>query len=211
MFVFIIIGCAIAYLLGSIPTAVWYGRFHHGIDIRNYGSGNAGATNTFRVLGKRAGAIVMAVDMLKGWLATSMAFGFNHFGLISDHNTIYCQLVFGMIAVLGHVFPVFAEFKGGKGIATLMGMVLSIHIYAALICLGVFLLVFLTSHYVSLGSMIASLAYPVIMLIPAFSPDEPIVLVFGFVIFVLVVLTHRKNVRRLLNGEENKIYLKRRS
>lgn len=211
MLVYILLGCAFAYLIGSIPTAVWYGKTYYNIDIRNHGSGNAGATNTFRVLGKKAGSIVMAVDMFKGWLATSLALLFNYLGLISETNTIYCQLIFGMIAVIGHVLPIFAEFKGGKGIATLMGMVLSIHIYAALICLGVFLLVFLTSHYVSLGSMIASLAYPVIMLIPAFSPDEPVVLVFGFVIFVLVVLTHRKNVRRLINGEENKIYLKRRS
>lgn len=210
MLIYILIGCVIAYLLGSVPTAVWYGKTYHDIDIRKHGSGNAGATNTFRVLGKKAGAVVMAVDMLKGWLATSMALVFNHYGLISEGNTVYCQLVFGMIAVIGHILPVFAQFKGGKGIATLMGMVLSIHIYAALICLGVFLLVFLTSHYVSLGSMIASLAYPVIMLIPAFSPDEPIVLVFGFVIFVLVVLTHRKNVKRLLNGEESKVYLKKR-
>jgi glycerol-3-phosphate acyltransferase PlsY len=193
--------------MGSIPTAVWYGKFYHNIDIRNYGSGNAGATNTFRILGKKAGVIVMVVDVLKGWVATSMALILNYFKVIPENLTIYFQFIFGIMAVTGHIFPVFAQFKGGKGIATLLGMVLSIHIYAALICLGVFILVFLTSHYVSLGSMVASLAYPVIMLIPTFSPEEPIVYVFGITIFILVFITHRKNFKRLLKGEENKTYL----
>ncbi len=202
------VGVIVSYLIGSIPSAVWYGKAFYGVDVRNYGSGNAGATNTFRVLGKKAGSIVMAVDVLKGWVATSMAYILEYSKLLQLEHIIYYQLIFGVFAVVGHIFPVYAGFRGGKGVATLLGMVLSIHIYAALICLAVFLVVFLASKYVSLGSMMASLAYPIIMLIPAFSPDEPIVIVFGFLIFALVVLTHRKNVRRLINGEESKLQLK---
>lgn len=209
MFIWLlIVGIIASYLIGSVPTAVWYGKAFFGIDVRDYGSGNAGATNTFRVLGKRAGAIVMLVDVFKGWLATSIAYILHYSKLMELDHVIYYQLVFGIFAVVGHIFPLYAGFRGGKGVATLLGMVLSIHIYAALICLGVFIIVFLLSKYVSLGSMMASLAYPIIMLIPAFSPDEPIVIVFGFLIFALVVLTHRKNVRRLINGEENKLQLK---
>lgn len=202
------VGIIISYLIGSVPSAVWYGKAFYGIDVRDYGSGNAGATNTFRVLGKKAGSIVMAVDVIKGWIATSMAYILEYSKLLQLEHIIYYQLVFGVFAVIGHIFPIYAGFRGGKGVATLLGMVLSIHVYAALICLAVFLIVFLASKYVSLGSMIASLAYPIIMLIPAFSPDEPIVIVFGFLIFALVVLTHRKNVRRLINGEESKLQLK---
>jgi glycerol-3-phosphate acyltransferase PlsY len=199
-----------AYLIGSMPTAVWLGEAYFGVDVRNYGSGNAGATNTFRVLGKRAGLIVMVIDLLKGWVATSLAVVLVVFDIIPYDQIILYKLLLGITAIIGHIFPVFAQFKGGKGVATLLGMILSIHIEAALICIAIFLLVFLTSRYVSLGSMIAALAFPVLLLLPKFNPHEPVVVIFAFALFAIVVLTHQKNIKRLIKGEESKLYLKKR-
>ena len=207
--IYIILGAIGAYLIGSFPTAVWYGKLFFGLDVREHGSGNAGATNTFRVLGKKPGIVVMLVDVLKGWAATqSVVILFNN-GLIEQDHIIIFKLVFGILAVVGHIFPIYAQFKGGKGIATGLGMILSINIETALICMLVFFIVFLLSRYVSLGSMIAALAFPVILLmVPKFHQDGPIEIVFGFAIFAIVVLTHQKNIKRLLNGEESKIFLR---
>ena len=203
----IISGMLLAYLLGSFPTAVWIGKAQYGIDVRDYGSGNAGATNTFRVLGKKAGIVVMAVDVFKGFTATAIAAFLTYFELVNltENQFVFCQILFGFAAVLGHIFPIYAGFRGGKGIATLLGMILAVSPEAALGCVAIFLIVFLTSKYVSLGSMVASLAFPIILLVPRFNLDAPPVLIaFGFVIFSLVVLTHRKNINRLIAGEENK-------
>jgi len=202
-----LVGALLAYLLGSLPSAVWYGKAFFGIDVREHGSGNAGATNTFRVLGSKAGIVVMLLDVLKGWTATSMAYILVYLGYVPLEYVMAFQLTYGIIAVLGHIFPVYVGFKGGKGVATLLGMVLSIHTQAALICMIIFLVVFLLSHYVSLGSMIAALSFPLIMLIPRFSPDEPLTIIFGFIIFAIVVLTHQKNIVRLINGQESKIHI----
>jgi glycerol-3-phosphate acyltransferase PlsY len=199
-----ILGIVIAYLIGSIPTAVWYGKIFFGIDVREYGSGNSGATNSFRVMGKKAGIIVMLIDVLKGFLSTQSAVWFFLLGYISSNDMIIYQSAFGIAAVLGHIFPVYAKFKGGKGIATLLGMVLSIHIEAAIVCMLVFLIVLLISKYVSLGSMLAALAFPLVLLMPRFYPEQPFLIAFGFVIFFVVVITHQKNIIRLINGEENK-------
>lgn len=201
----LIAGVVGAYLIGSIPTAVWYGKAFFGIDVREYGSGNAGATNSFRVLGKKAGIIVMLVDVMKGWFAAQSAILLANAGALqNDEVVILYQSAFGIAAVLGHIFPVYAKFQGGKGIATLLGMVLSIHIEAALVCMLVFFIVLIISRYVSLGSMLASLAFPLVLLMPRFYPDEPFLIAFGFVIFFIVVITHQKNIIRLINGEENK-------
>lgn len=206
---YIILGAIIAYLIGSIPTAVWYGRMFFGLDVRKYGSGNSGATNTFRVLGRKAGVVVMLVDILKGWLATHGTVILAQQGFISYENLIVYKLIFGLIAVVGHIFPIYVGFRGGKGVATLLGMVLSIHIEAALICMVVFFAVFLASKYVSLGSMIAALAFPIVLLlVPSFHQDGPIVILFGFAIFSMVVLTHQKNIKRLIHGEENKVMIR---
>ncbi|HEX8549845.1 MAG TPA: glycerol-3-phosphate 1-O-acyltransferase PlsY [Cytophagaceae bacterium] len=207
--IYIILGAIGAYLIGSFPTAVWYGKLFFGLDVREHGSGNAGATNTFRVLGKKPGIIVMLVDVLKGWLATQSVVMLFNYGLIEHDHIIVFKLLFGILAVVGHIFPIYAQFKGGKGIATGLGMILSINIEVALICMLVFFVVFLLSKYVSLGSMIAALAFPVILLlVPKFHQDGLIEVVFGFAIFAIVVLTHQKNIKRLLNGEESKIFLK---
>lgn len=206
---FFFIGCAVllAYLLGSIPTAVLYGRRVHEIDIRQYGSGNAGATNTFRVLGKRAGTIVLMIDILKGALAASLAHLLFRLGAIPADRLIEFQLLLGIVAILGHVFPVFTRFKGGKGVATLLGMMLAIHPVVALLCVVIFLIILIVTKYVSLGSLLATLSFPVLLLLRPFRTGEPLLVAFGFVMFTLLAITHQKNIRRLLNGNENRTYL----
>lgn len=193
----------LAYLMGSIPTAVWIGRTFYGIDIREYGSGNAGATNTLRVLGRKAGIPVLLVDMLKGFAATNLAyiFSINNPGTIPFINF---QLSLGIIAVMGHIFPVFAGFRGGKGIATMFGMILAIQTYAAIYCVLVFIVVLLITKYVSLGSIMASFAYPVFIMMVFKEPFRSVVL-FGMCVCALVLITHQKNIERLLKGEESKI------
>jgi glycerol-3-phosphate acyltransferase PlsY len=207
----VLIICAttvVAYLLGSIPSAVWYGQAFFGLDIRNYGSGNAGATNTFRVLGKRAGTVVMLLDVLKGYTAAILSTLLWYADVITVNEILTFKIVFGLVAVIGHLYPVFANFKGGKGVATLLGMMLATHPEMAAVCIGIFLLVVIASQYVSLGSILAALAFPVLLLLQIFGQKEnPLLIVFGFVIFLLVVFTHQKNIGRLLRGEESRTIL----
>lgn len=190
-----------AYLLGSIPSAVWIGKFFYKIDVREYGSGNAGATNTFRVLGKKAGIPVLLIDTLKGFAAVSLAYlskyepGSNQF--------INLQLVLGIASLVGHIFPIFASFRGGKGIATLLGIILAVHTSAALISIGIFIVVLLISSYVSLGSMIAAVAFPVIVIV-VFQTKVPSLIIFSILIAIMVLITHQKNIERLLRREESK-------
>ncbi|GAB4049018.1 glycerol-3-phosphate 1-O-acyltransferase PlsY [Spirosoma litoris] len=207
----VLIICAttiVAYLLGSIPSAVWYGQAFFGLDIRNYGSGNAGATNTFRVLGKRAGTIVMLLDVLKGYTAAILSTILWYADVITVNEILTFKIVFGLVAVIGHLYPVFANFKGGKGVATLLGMMLATHPEMAAVCIGIFLLVVIASQYVSLGSILAALAFPVLLLLQIFGQKEnPLLIVFGFIVFLLVVFTHQKNIGRLLRGEESRTIL----
>lgn len=205
---FICLTTGLAYLIGSIPTAVWYSQGYFGVDIRQHGSGNAGATNTFRVLGKRAGTIVMLVDVLKGYTAAILATLLWRADVITPNEVLTFKIVFGLVAVIGHLYPVFADFKGGKGVASLLGMVLAIHPEMAAVCIGIFLLVVIASQYVSLGSIMAALAFPVLLLLRIFGEKEPpLLIVFGFVIFLMVVFTHQKNIGRLLRGKENRTVL----
>lgn len=201
----LIITIIAAYLLGSIPSSVWYGIGYFGIDVRKHGSGNAGATNTFRVLGKRAGTIVMLIDVLKGWTATCLASMLFYMNEIGETELLMYKIIFGIIAIIGHIFPVFVNFKGGKGIATLLGMVLAIHPELALLCITIFILTLLASHYVSLSSILATLAFPVLSWIGVFGHPEPLLIVFGFTMFILVVFTHQKNIIRLMNGNESRV------
>ncbi|KAA6441422.1 glycerol-3-phosphate 1-O-acyltransferase PlsY [Dyadobacter flavalbus] len=194
-----------AYLLGSIPSSVWYGIGYFGIDVRKHGSGNAGATNTFRILGKRAGTVVMLIDVLKGWTATCLASMLFYINEIGETELLMYKIIFGIIAIIGHIFPVFVNFKGGKGIATLLGMVLAIHPELALLCITIFILTLLTSQYVSLSSILATLAFPVLSWIGVFGHPEPLLVVFGFTMFILVVFTHQKNIIRLMNGNESRV------
>ncbi len=196
-----------AYLLGSIPSSVWYGIGYLGKDVREFGSRNAGATNTFRVLGKRAGTVVMLIDILKGWTATMLAPLMYFMGWIPVEHILTFKFVFGVIAIVGHIFPVYVKFKGGKGVATLLGMVLAIHPELALLCISIFLLTLIASQYVSLSSILATLAFPVLLLLGVFGKPEISLVVFGFAMFLLVVFTHQKNIIRLFNGNESRTNL----
>ncbi|MDF2476054.1 MAG: acyl-phosphate glycerol 3-phosphate acyltransferase [Sphingobacterium sp.] len=204
--IYLVIAVLLAYLFGSIPTAVWLGQAFYGVDVREYGSGNAGATNTFRVLGPRAGSIVMFVDIFKGWTATNLAYLIELGQNTSDVQFVNFQLAFGVIAVIGHLFPVFAGFRGGKGVATLFGMILAIHTPAALLCVSVFIVILLTTHYVSLSSLAAGFTFP-FSLAFIFKTTIPSVLLYGIAICTLLLITHQKNIERLLKGHESKIYL----
>lgn len=198
----------LAYLFGSIPTAVWLGQGLYGIDIREYGSGNAGATNTFRVLGKNAGITVMVIDIFKGWTATNLAafIGLSVTGPQDSAQFVNYQLALGICAVMGHLFPVFAGFRGGKGIATLFGMILAVHFEAAMVCVLVFLIVLLISKYVSLSSISAGFAFPFSIVFIFHSPIRSILL-YGMCICILILVTHQKNIERLLRGSESKVNL----
>jgi glycerol-3-phosphate acyltransferase PlsY len=201
----LIVTIVAAYLLGSIPSSVWYGIGYFGIDVRKHGSGNAGATNTFRVLGKRAGTVVMLIDVLKGWTATCLASMLFYMNTIGETELLMYKIIFGIIAIIGHIFPVFVNFKGGKGIATLLGMVLAIHPELASVCITIFILTLVASQYVSLSSILSTLAFPVLSWVGVFGHPEPLLIVFGFTMFVLVVFTHQKNIVRLWNGNENRV------
>ncbi len=199
----------IAYLIGSIPTAVWIGRYFYNIDVRDYGSGNSGATNTFRVLGKKAGLPVLLIDMLKGFSAVNLTLIYNTIDL-SINQVMGLHVLFGGAVLLGHIFPVFAGFRGGKGIATLFGVVLAVHPLSAAFALAVFAVVFLLSRYVSLGSMLAALSFPVSVLF-IFPSHASALWLFSFLTPVVVLITHQKNIERLINREENKTQLKRKT
>ncbi|MES1221450.1 MAG: glycerol-3-phosphate 1-O-acyltransferase PlsY, partial [Bacteroidota bacterium] len=173
------------------------------IDIREYGSGNAGATNTFRVLGPKWGSFVMLVDMIKGVLAVKLAFLISYY-VPFDTQFINLQIGLGLSAVVGHIFPIWADFRGGKGIATLFGMVLGIQPNVAICCVGVFLLVLYLTRFVSLSSILASIAFPVFILV-IFNEQEVLYRVFAIAVALLVLLTHQKNITRLLKGNENKV------
>ena len=198
----------LAYLYGSIPTAVWIGQAFYGIDVREYGSGNAGATNTFRVLGKKAGIAVMVLDILKGYTATNLAYliGLSVTGPQDSVQFVNYQLALGVTAVMGHLFPVFAGFRGGKGIATLFGMILAVHTGAALICVLTFVVVLLISKYVSLSSILSGFSFPLSVIFIFQSPIRSVVL-YGMCICVLILVTHQKNIERLLKGKESKVNL----
>jgi len=192
----------VAYLIGSIPTAVWVSKAFFNIDIRDYGSGNSGATNTYRVLGPKWGTFVMIVDMIKAILAVKLAF-FLPYALENEVYLINLQLGLGLSAVLGHIFPIWADFRGGKGVASLFGMVLGIQPNVALCCVGVFILVLYLTRWVSLSSILASIAFPVFILV-IFNEPEKLYRVFAITVAMLVLLTHQKNITRLLKGVENK-------
>jgi len=193
----------VAYLIGSIPTSVWVSRYFFGIDIRDYGSGNAGATNSFRVMGPKLGTLVMLVDMLKGLAAVKLAF-LLPFYVEHDMARTGLQIGLGLAAVLGHIFPIWADFRGGKGIATLFGLVLGISPWTALCCVGIFLFVLYLTRFVSLSSILASIAFPVFILV-IFNVENHAYRVFAIAVALLVILTHQKNISRLLRGSESKV------
>ena len=207
MVVYIILETLAAYLLGSIPTAVWVGRMLYGIDIRQHGSGNAGATNVIRVLGYKAGIPVLLVDVFKGWLAVELAVWLPIHGQSSEMLTYIC-IGMALAAVLGHVFPVYAGFKGGKGVGTVAGAGLALFPLAILLVLAVFIMVLVTTHFVSLSSIIASLAFPLVVWF-VLGVRHPGLVGLSLLIAVFIPVTHSKNIKRLLSGEERKFDFRR--
>jgi len=193
----------VAYLIGSIPTSVWVSKHFFGIDIREYGSGNAGATNTFRILGSKWGSFVMLVDVIKGVVATSLYLLLPHYLTNELHQTNF-MLGLGLAAVLGHIFPIWANFKGGKGVATLLGMAVAIQPIVAACCIAVFLTVLFLTRFVSLSSVLAGIAFMVFILF-VFNEQPTFYRIFAVMVALMVVLTHQKNIGRILNGTESKV------
>ncbi len=205
----------LSYLVGSIPNSILISRAVGGIDIRNHGSGNAGGTNVMRVLGWKYGLLVIALDTLKGAIAVILVARL-HFGPLPFENAspfddfTLVQIIAGISAVIGHIWTIFAGFKGGKGIATALGMLLMLITVDMLIAVGIFTIVVLISRYVSLGSIIAAISVPSTLFIREnlFHVDIPgYNTLFPFIIAIaaLVIFTHRKNLVRLVNGSENKL------
>ncbi len=184
----------VSYLLGSIPSGLIVGKAFYGIDIREHGSGNLGGTNTFRTLGKKAGIIVTAADILKGTLASSLPVMFGVEGQIDP-------LIAGMIAVVGHMYPVFAKFKGGKAVATSGGVLLACAPVMFLVMVVVFLLSLYITKFVSLSSIIAS----IVAVIYAVIAKEPLLIIVVSLLSLFVIYRHRANIKRIINKTEPKI------
>jgi glycerol-3-phosphate acyltransferase PlsY len=195
----------LAYLIGSIPTSIWVSKAVFGIDIREFGSGNPGATNTFRVLGSKWGAFVMTMDISKGLIATSLYILIPYY-LNNELARTNFMIVLGLASVLGHIFPIWADFKGGKGVATILGMALAIQPIVALICIMVFLITLFATRFVSLSSMLAGVVFMVLILF-IFNEKETSYRIFAIIVALMVVVTHQKNIGRLLKGIENKVPL----
>lgn len=205
----------LSYLVGSIPTSIIVARSRRGIDIRQHGSGNAGGTNVFRVLGWKAGIFVIAADMAKGLVATMLISRLMYGPIPFENKTPFddftvVQIIAGCAAILGHIWTLFAGFKGGKGIATAGGMLLGIAPVEVAVSLGVFFIVLLISHYVSLGSLSAAVSFPLTMFLRenVFMVDingYNTLIHFSIAISLLIFFTHRTNIKRLLAGTENRI------
>ncbi|MGB4293170.1 MAG: glycerol-3-phosphate 1-O-acyltransferase PlsY [Bacteroidales bacterium] len=199
---YILLVIAGGYLLGSIPTAVLASKLFHGIDIREHGSGNAGATNVIRVLGWKTGIPVLIVDVAKGWLAASLPFFFS----LADKGSstlVNLQILTGVASIVGHIYPVFAGFRGGKGVGCTVGTLLALNPLLTLVCIGVFLAMLFITGYVSVSSMSFGIAFPV-LLFTVFDTPSTVFKIFSILIAVTLILTHRSNIRRLLKGEESK-------
>jgi len=204
--IMVIVAVCLAYLLGSLPWSVWLGKAFKGVDLREHGSGNAGATNAFRVLGKPIGVIVLILDMLKGYAAVSLVYLQNE---IEPHTELWMifRIGLGLVAILGHIFPVFAGFRGGKGVATMTGIGLAVQAFSTLAAMGVYLLVFLGFRISALGSLMAAISYP-IWVIWVFKTEFLSLKIFSVFVVILVLITHRSNIKRLVQGEEKSLFRK---
>ena len=204
----------LSYVLGSFPTAIITGKILKSIDIRDFGSGNAGATNVFRVLGWKASISVLIIDIFKGFLPV-----FWLVNLIPDANLnleirLYYQILIGLAAIAGHIWSIFAKFRGGKGVGTAAGVFLGLQPYPVLICLIVFIAIIIKTRYVSLGSITAALLLSIILIVQKFILDVevPIVMILlALLLSILIIITHRENIHRLVHGQENKISFSRKS
>lgn len=210
----LIIVIILSYLVGSFPTALVIGKLFKSTDIRNFGSKNLGSTNAFRVLGWKIGLLVQVIDIIKGAIATLLISKLFYGALPFENRTPFeditvVQIIAGISAIIGHVWTVFAGFKGGKGINTAAGMLLSLAPVDAGISIGVFVLVLIFSGYVSLGSIAAAFAFPSTMFIRENIFDVQIdgyhtLIYFSIAVCVFLIYNHRANIRRLMYGEENR-------
>lgn len=207
------LGLLAAYFLGSIPSAVWIGKSFYGVDVREKGSKNAGTTNTIRVLGLLPGLFVLGIDVFKGWLAVYLAKFFGSSLAEMNHDYIvYYQLVIGIFAVIGHALPIFARFKGGKGVATMLGVVIGLFDKIIPLVLAVFVIVFILTHYISVSSMSAAISFPVFYStcsIWLHYNINTVQLCFSVVVALFILWTHRKNIKRLIHHEEPKFKFKK--
>lgn len=203
----------IAYVLGSIPSAVWIGKKYYGVDIREHGSRNAGTTNMLRVLGRRAAVPVFVLDFFKGFVAVAIISLMRYDADMTSAWLINLKILGVFAVVLGHIFPVFANFRGGKGVATLVGAITGIYPQIVLLCFAVWVLVFMVSHYVSLASMTAGCCFPLLVIIYSstewsrYDDVSLTFIIFSFVVAALLIWSHRKNIERLKTGTESKIYI----
>jgi glycerol-3-phosphate acyltransferase PlsY len=203
----IIIAIILAYLIGSLPTSVWIGRIFYNVDVRTQGSKNAGATNTIRVLGYKAGIPVLIFDIFKGWLAVFIAhFFYTETGKFPD--LIDLKIILAVAAVIGHVLPIYVGFKGGKGIATLLGIGIALYPIPALITVGIFVVVLMLSGYVSLSSITAALCFPFVYIFILGNYEFLSLIILSIAVAIFVPVTHRKNIGRLIRGEESKFSIK---
>lgn len=205
----------LSYLVGSIPSSIWVGKIVKGVDIRNHGSGNAGATNTFRLLGWKPGVAVLLIDFFKGfassfWISTlaySIASGpvvLFSFWEVDAFLKITC----GVVAVIGHMFPIYANFDGGKGMAAAAGMLCGIEPVSVGLTAIVFLVVMGASRYVSLASLVSAFIYPLILVVLRYGYGWSIdgsILIFAGMVGLGIIIKHKGNIRRLLQGEENRV------
>lgn len=198
----IILAFILAYLLGSIPTSVWVGKWFFDLDIRTQGSGNAGATNTIRVFGLKAGIPVLLFDVFKAWFAVHLSVWFFNPAYSPNQEVIY-WIILGGLAVLGHVFPVFAGFKGGKGVASLVGVVMALYPAAFFVILVFFILVMVFTQTVSLASMGGAFIFPFVVIF-VFGETRLPLIILAIAIALFVPYTHRENIKRLINGTEKK-------
>ena len=196
----------LSYLTGSIPTSIIVSRVAKNIDIREHGSGNAGATNVYRILGWKYALIVLSLDIFKAWLPTAI-YATKIFLSISIPDIGFIQILCGFSAVLGHTYPIFAGFKGGKGVGSLIGVLLALFPFAFPLCLIVAIFVVVTTGYVSLGSIFAAISLPIIILIlpglGIITPNLSLV-IFSLLVPWFVIFTHRSNISRIRNGTENR-------
>lgn len=210
----LITAIVVSYFLGAIPTSIWVGKALQGVDVRNYGSGNAGATNTFRILGWKAGTLVLTIDLIKGFTAAYFV-GLLSYNIAGEPDVLFgaealtlYMLICGAVAVLAHMYPVYAGFRGGKGVITAVGMLLAIEPVSVALTLVIFLIILFTTRYVSLGSVVGAISYPLFLLLLRNQFGFEIantLLVISSVIALIIVYKHRSNIQRLINGNENRI------
>ncbi len=217
-YVMLAIGGILAYLIGSIPSAVWIGKSFYGVDVREKGSKNSGATNTIRVLGLLPGLFVLGIDAFKGWFAVYIGNFFGRFyteiwGMVSGAEYLtYFKLVLGIIAVIGHALPIYVGFKGGKGVATMLGVVIGIFEHLLPLILAVFVITFVLSKFISLASILTSIAFPILYVTCGHWLNYQVyvpLIVFTCLVAIFIPYTHRKNIIRLINKEEPKFKFKK--